>query len=99
MGTLLLWVAFLYFVVGVRSWERRQAWGRRIGGQAAGCGHRHRLESGWQRRSIAGDHARGRAPEAGLAPESPYEALKRRYVADEISVEEYERELDRLFQR
>ncbi|MBI4408474.1 MAG: SHOCT domain-containing protein [Gemmatimonadetes bacterium] len=42
-----------------------------------------------------------RARAAPVAPpkETPLEALQRRYVADEITVEEYERELDRLFQR
>ena len=86
-----------------RGWRRHPFWmhGGRVGrgrwGMVAvggGCGHRAMQGRG------AGLETPERTPPVELSPQQKREqamaALRRRYVADEITVEEYERELDRL---
>jgi hypothetical protein len=49
--------------------------------------------------SVQGDASLSARVPPQPAPESPMDALQRRYVADEITVEEYERELDELLRK
>ncbi|MBI4545095.1 MAG: hypothetical protein HY703_07875 [Gemmatimonadetes bacterium] len=79
-----------------------------------GCGH-HRTswrwldepERGGLHRGRPRGHARTARPVSGSAAvqhlepprETPLEALQRRFVADELTVEQYEQELDKLLHR
>ena len=103
VGTL-LFVAFLWFIFGRRRRPR--------GGLGRWRDHvEHHLDNvdvgGWidtyrggariaQKRQGEAQPAR---MEVAPLPESPLDALKRRYVADEITVEEYERQLDELLRK
>jgi hypothetical protein len=107
VGTL-MFVAFMWFIIGRR---RRYRGGL---GRWRGHVERH-LDNvdagGWldtyrggarvaqrRQRQAQGDLMSARAPEAP-ALETPMDALKRRYVEDEITVEEYERQLDELLRK
>jgi len=73
----------------------------RARGYDARCmrGGEHRLRGRGQRLRLAERHALEREQRAMPAPkvETPMEALQRRYVEGEITVEEYEAGLDKLY--
>lgn len=89
----LILVAILWLVLGR---------GRRGACGTGRSGRNRTLETG----SGRGPHVRGRDRSAvrrdwkdALPPPSPEERLRRDYVADRITVEEYERRLDDLYRR
>jgi hypothetical protein len=104
MLTGLLWLAFFWFVFGrVRRarWRRHRRLHQLHYMNAAGGGRGVLIEHGWRYGPLMPqDHTRVAMPQARVIEvESPFDALKRRYVADEITVEEYEAELDRLYRK
>lgn len=102
--------ALLWFVVGRhrrRMWRRHMRMGLMHPGAALPA---RRGEWGWgppwapPSRMHALDAGRPpfpvggmRRPASAVAPESEFEALKRRYVSGELSDEQYEAALDELF--
>ncbi len=76
------------------GWMDRGHWGAVVMGQSCGYPRRHQVH----RRSE--QVAEPAPPPVELSPQQKRERamadLRRRYVADDITVEEYERELDRL---
>lgn len=86
----------------VRYWRMRQmhswpgGWGMMVAGGRHGCGWQAHTRDRWAQTRRAEEAA----PPVELTPAQKQERamseLRRRYVADEITVEEYERELDRL---
>jgi hypothetical protein len=100
-----LFVAFLWVIFGRRRRHR--------GGLGRWRNHvEHHLDNvdvgGWidtyrggarVARQRQGEALSARGPAEPPPPESPLDALQRRYVADEITVEEYEQQLDELLKK